>query len=89
MEFDIIRLTQEALWLMLILSAPPIIAATLSGLLISFIQAVTQLQEQTLPFAVKLLVVAVTIFATAGMMGETLFQYTDHIFSDFPMMTGQ
>ncbi|MBV1882781.1 MAG: type III secretion system export apparatus subunit SctS [Pseudomonadales bacterium] len=86
MGFDIIRLTQDALWLMLMLSAPPIIAATVAGLLVSFVQAATQLQEQTLGFAVKLAVVVITLFLTAGLMGETLIAFTQRVFTGFPVM---
>jgi type III secretion HrpO family protein len=83
---DIIQLTQQALWLVLILAAPPVLAAATIGLLVAFVQAATQLQEQTFQFAVKFFAIVLTIFVTASLMGATLFQYTDRIFSDFPSM---
>ena len=86
MSFDIVRLTQDALWLMLVLSGPPIIVASLAGLLIAFIQAATQLQEQTLAFTIKLVAVVITLFLMAGLMGETLFQFSERIFDGFPTM---
>ena len=86
MSFDIVRLTQAALWLMLVLSGPPIIVASLAGLLIAFIQAATQLQEQTLAFTIKLVAVVITLFLMAGLMGETLFQFSERIFDGFPTM---
>lgn len=85
---DIIQLTQQALWLVLILAAPPVVTAALIGLLVAFVQAATQLQEQTFQFAVKFFAIILTIFVTASLMGATLFQYTDRIFSDFPSMVG-
>jgi len=85
-SFDIVRLTQDALWLMLVLSGPPIIVASLAGLLIAFIQAATQLQEQTLAFTIKLVAVVITLFLMAGLMGETLFQFSERIFDGFPTM---
>jgi type III secretion protein S len=48
MNGQIIAFTTEALWLVLLLSAPPIIAASVVGLLVAVVQAATQLQEQTL-----------------------------------------
>lgn len=84
MESDVIRLTQDALWLVLLLSAPAIIAASLSGLLVAFLQSVTQLQEQTLAFAVKLAVIVITLFLMGGFLGESLHQFADRIFSEFP-----
>ena len=84
---DVIQLTQQALWMVLYLAAPPVLAAAFFGLLVTFIQAATQLQEQTVQFAVKLFAVVFTIFLTATLMGATLFQYTDRIFSNFHNMT--
>ncbi|WP_020410917.1 type III secretion system export apparatus subunit SctS [Hahella ganghwensis] len=86
MDSDVIRLTQDALWLVLLLSAPPIIAASVSGLLVAFLQSVTQLQEQTLAFTVKLTVIVITLFLTASFLGETLYQFADTIFSEFPAL---
>ena len=86
LDSDVLQLTQQALWLTLLLAAPPVIVAALVGLLIAFIQAATQLQEQTFQYAVKFFAIVVTIFVTASLMGSTLFQYADRIFSDFPSM---
>ncbi len=86
MQPDIIRLTQDALWIMLLLSAPAIVTASIAGLLVSFIQAATQLQEQTFSFTVKLVVVVVTLFVTAGITGETLIEYSNRIFGEFPTL---
>jgi len=80
------QLTQQALWLTLLLAAPPVIVAAVVGLLVAFIQAATQLQEQTFQYALKFFAIVLTIFVTATLMGATLYQYTDRIFSDFPTM---
>ena len=85
---DIIQLTQQALWMVLYLAAPPVVAGAIFGLLVAFVQAATQLQEQTVQFAVKLFAIILTIFVTASLMGATLYQYTDRIFSDFPAIVG-
>jgi type III secretion protein S len=87
MGFDIIRLTQDALWLVLVLSAPPIIAASIVGLLIAFVQAATQLQEQTFSYTVKFIVIVVVLFVTTSMIGGTLYHFSDRLFTDFPNMT--
>ncbi len=87
MGFDIIRLTQDALWLVLVLSAPPIIAASIVGLLIAFLQAATQLQEQTFSYTVKFIVIVVVLFVTTSMIGGTLYHFSDRLFTDFPNMT--
>ena len=72
--------------MVLYLAGPPVLAGAIFGLLVSFIQAATQLQEQTVQFAVKLFAIMLTIVITASMMATTLFQYTDRIFSEFPTM---
>ncbi len=74
-EADILNLTSHALLLTLILSMPPIIAAAGIGLLISLIQALTQIQEQTLPFAFKLIAVVISIFVTARWMGIEIYNF--------------
>jgi len=49
---------QQGLWMAVMMSAPPLLIATLLGLSVSLIQAVTQIQDQTLPYVVKLVAVA-------------------------------
>jgi type III secretion protein S len=87
MSYDIVRLTQDALWLVLILSAPPIVAASVVGLIVAFLQAATQIQEQTLSYTVKFVVIVVTLFATASLIGGSLYTFSDRLFTQFPQMT--
>ena len=63
---DTLNFFQQGLWMVIMLSAPPLVIATLCGLAVSLVQAVTQIQDQTLPYVVKLVAVAVTL----GMMGR-------------------
>jgi len=79
-EADVATLTSDALMLTLILSMPPIIVATVVGLMVSLLQALTQIQEQTLSFAVKLICVSVVILLTAHWVGGELYRYTLRIF---------
>lgn len=88
MSTDVLELVKHALWLVLMLSAPPIIAASIVGLIVAFLQAATQLQEQTLTYTVKFLVIVVAIFVTAGLIGGTLFNFAEHVFVDFPALVG-
>ena len=83
---DVIQLTKEALWMVMALSAPPILAASVVGLVVAFLQAATQLQEQTLVYTVKFIAIVVTLFLTASILGGTLFHYSDRIFRMFPAM---
>ncbi|MCY4472764.1 MAG: type III secretion system export apparatus subunit SctS [Kistimonas sp.] len=75
-EGFVLTMTSKALLLTLILSMPPIIAAAGIGLLVSLVQALTQIQEQTLPFAFKLIAVVISIFATARWMGLEVYNFS-------------
>lgn len=80
----ILELTKQALMLTLILSGPPIAAAALVGLAVAFLQAATQLQEQTFAYAIKFTVIVITLFVTGALIGGTLYTYADKIFVEFP-----
>ena len=84
MQSEALQLTYQALWLVLVLSAPPVLVAALVGLLIAFVQAATQIQEQTFQYAAKFFVIVLTIFVTASLLGGTLLHYADRIMSEFP-----
>jgi flagellar biosynthetic protein FliQ len=60
-----LRIGREALLLTLLLTGPPVLTAMFIGLLVSLVQAATQLQEQTLTFVPKL----VAIFAVLAIIG--------------------
>ena len=78
----VIQVTQQALWYVLLLSAPPIILAAVVGLVIAFVQAATQLQEQTFQYVAKFFAVVLTIFVTASLLGAGLYTFTDNVFSN-------
>jgi type III secretion protein S len=80
---DITSYLVQALYLTLILSMPTILVAAIVGTLFSLLQALTQIQEQTLSFAVKLIAVGIVLFLTAGWMGSELVLYTNSVFSQF------
>ena len=76
----------KAMYLVLLLSLPPIIVASVVGIMLSLVQAITQLQEQTLTFGVKLVVVVLTIFLMQGWIGAELLRYSTDIFSRFYLL---
>ncbi|HEI9804616.1 TPA: type III secretion system export apparatus subunit SctS [Proteus mirabilis] len=65
----------KAIYLIILLSAAPIAIATFIGLLIGLLQTITQIQEQTLPFGVKLVGVFVCLLMMMGWMGDKLLIY--------------
>jgi type III secretion protein S len=68
------------------LSLPAIIVASITGLLVSLFQAVTQLQEQTLSFGVKLASVIATLLLMSGWLGGELMRFSQAIFDGFYLM---
>lgn len=81
---DVISYLYRALYLVLALSLPPIIVAAVVGTLFSLFQALTQIQEQTLSFAIKLIAVMVTLALTVRWIGGELFNFTLLVFELFP-----
>lgn len=77
---DVVFAGNKALYLVLVLSFAPIIVATLVGLLVGLFQTITQLQEQTLPFGVKLLCVCVCLFLLSGWYGEKILSFSYEVF---------
>ena len=84
---DLVSFLSQALYLVLWLSLPPIIVASVVGTLFSLFQALTQIQEQTLSFAIKLIAVMATLALTGRWIGGELFNYTISIFEMFPQLT--
>ena len=83
---QILDYAQTSLVLVLRLSLIPILVATVVGLVVSLLQALTQIQEQTLGFAVKLIAISITLLACASWMGAQLLLYTQDIFAHFPLL---
>ena len=82
MESAAIDYAMKALYLVLMLSMPPIIVASVVGIVLSLIQV----QEQTLAFGVKLLAVVLTLFIMGGWLSGEILRYADDIFSRFYMI---
>lgn len=72
---DIVYAGNKALYLILILVLWPVAVATVVGLLVGLIQTITQLQEQTLPFGIKLVAVSLCLFLLSGWYGEVLLNF--------------
>ena len=69
-----IVLFKQGMLLVVVLSAPPLIVAVVVGVLTSLVQALMQVQDQTLPFGIKLVAVGITLFLTGRWIGVELIQ---------------
>jgi type III secretion HrpO family protein len=83
---QILDYAQMCLIIVLKLSLIPIVVATVIGIIVSLLQALTQVQEQTLGFAVKLIAISLTLLACASWMGSSLLLYTQDIFTHFALL---
>jgi len=77
---DVIYLFKQSMILVVMLSAPPLIVAVVVGMIISLLQAVMQLQDQTLPFAIKLIAVGGTLALSGRWVGLQLLELTETAF---------
>ncbi len=79
-----LTVAREALWVLALASAPILLPALLSGLILGMIQAATSIQEQTLSFVPKLMVVAVSLVVFGSMILGLLGDFTIGIFERIP-----
>lgn len=86
MESAAIDYAMKALYLVLMLSMPPIIVASLIGILLSLIHATPSCRNRALTFGVKLLAVVLTLFIMGGWLSGEILRYADDIFSRFYMI---
>ena len=80
----IIDMARDALLLGLMLAGPLLLAALAVGLIIAIFQAVTQIQEQTLAFVVKLFAVGAVFLLTLTWMIQSAVRYTVELFRSLP-----
>jgi len=76
----------EVLYLVLLVSAPALLISLLVGFSIGLLQAVTQVQEQTLSFVPKLVAVAAALAIGGGWMGGQLLRFTEVLWRSIPLL---
>jgi flagellar biosynthetic protein FliQ len=83
---DLTRLLVEALYLVLLVSGPPLLVSLVVGLLVGLGQAMTQVQEQTLTFVPKLVAVGLVLTMLGGWMGAEVLRFTGTIWAEIPAL---
>ena len=79
----IVQATNEAVFLVTVLCAPPLLISMAVGLMIALFSATTQIQEQTLSFVPKMIAVFVVLAATSSWIGHTLYSFTQRLLLGF------
>ena len=82
---DVAMITQEALFLIIKVSAPVLLVSLVVGLLISIFQTVTSIQEQTLTFVPKIISIFLAIILLGHWMLNSMVDYMARLGSDFTM----
>ncbi|MEQ8403049.1 MAG: flagellar biosynthetic protein FliQ [Roseitalea porphyridii] len=79
-EADVIEIIQLAIWTTLVAAGPSVFAAMFVGVAIALFQALTQVQEITLTFIPKIVVILVTISFSAAFMGAQIGRMTEVLY---------
>ena len=82
----ILNVTHQALYLVLVVSAPLVLASVAVGLVFGVLQAATQIQEHTLSFVPKLVAVALVLALTASWIGAQILRFTFALWSSIPQV---
>jgi flagellar biosynthetic protein FliQ len=85
---QIVDLARNAIYLALLVSAPMLVTALGIGLVVSILQSVTSIQEQTLAFLPKLVGVSAIFLVALPWMLQLLVSYTSQILRGMPAMAG-
>ncbi len=90
MGYDIFsEITNQAIKVTLFVASPMLIGALVMGILVSLFQAVTQINEQTLSFIPKVLVIVGAMVIFAPWMSETLTNFTKELILQIPEIVSQ
>ncbi|WP_126444196.1 flagellar biosynthesis protein FliQ [Sulfuricystis multivorans] len=84
----VIDIGRQAVEITLLISAPLFVAALATGLIVSIFQAATQINEATLSFVPKLIVVFVTLIVAGPWMVTVLTDYVQRLYGSIPGLIG-
>ncbi len=80
MAFEAVDVARDALWQSLIIAVPILGAGLLIGLMVSLFQAVTQIQEQTLTFVPKIIVMILVAIVLLGWIAVRMTEFATEMF---------
>ncbi|MGO4711824.1 flagellar biosynthesis protein FliQ [Bradyrhizobium sp. 2TAF24] len=80
-ERDALDIVQQAIWTVIVASGPAVGAAMLVGVAIALLQALTQVQEMTLTFIPKIVVMLIVAAVSGSFMGAHIYAFTELLYS--------
>lgn len=79
-EADAIGIVQSAIWTALIAAGPAVASAMIVGVAIALFQALTQIQEMTLTFIPKIVVILTVTALTGSFIGQQIVAFTEEVY---------
>jgi flagellar biosynthetic protein FliQ len=79
-EVDALELVRTAIWTILIGAGPAVAAAMAVGIVVALVQALTQIQEVTLTFIPKIIVILLVTLLTGSFIGSQIFAFTEQVY---------
>lgn len=79
-ERDALDIAQQAIWTIIVAAGPSVGAAMLVGIIIALLQALTQVQEMTLTFIPKIVVMLIVCAVTGTFMGAHIYAFTEVLY---------
>lgn len=83
----VLDIARDAIFNIIIVSAPLLVVSLVVGLIISIFQTVTSIQEQTLTFVPKILAVFITLMLAGSWMMNTMIEFVQYLWSNFSYFT--
>lgn len=84
----VMEIGRQAMEVTLFVSGPLLLASLVTGLIISVFQAATQINEATLSFIPKLVVMFITLVVAGPWMLQTMVDYIQRLFENIPQLIG-
>jgi len=82
---EVLTVFEKSLLVAVMLTVPALVAAVAAGVFISLLQSLFQIQDQALPFFVKMIAVSITLYLTGRWIGIELITLTKQAWETIPM----
>lgn len=78
---DFLDIIQMSIWIVIIVSGPLVLSAMIIGIIVAFAQSITQIQEMTITFVPKLVVIFFVFIFMYSFIGSEFFIFTETLYS--------
>jgi type III secretion protein S len=78
---ELVHYASQSLLVCLLVSAPAVVSSAVTGLMVAFVQAITSLQDQSIAYGIKLLVVSAVLVVSAEWAGTQVLMFSKNLFT--------